>query len=190
MIAWQLRAAAACVAGLAVGATSLVAQGAAKPCTLVLPAELATIGVPPAARNTFDDDVVSIKPGQIPGITTALRMAQCTTSYETFGAFPARWSVLTTADPMTKARWTALNKALDDDDDRQASPDDEQMVVGGVDCERLSYLAEKGKRVHALACYGFRGTHAVTLEVAAAQKAQLPAPLVIKQQLDRMLARL
>ena len=178
------------VATLVLGVSpSFATLDSTKVCTLLTREELAANGV--AITGLFPDDSVSIKKGSVPGfLLPDMQMDQCTSEMAAhYMAFPARWSVATTKDPIDKKAWEQMADALDQDKKGSADYSEQRLTIEGIDCYTFSGPID-GKRVYEVGCSAFKSNHSVTLEFAQIDKAKLPPVKTVKRLLDKMLTRL
>lgn len=170
------------------------AQPSLKVCSLLSKEDLLTAGIAVTARGLFADDPVTLKKGSLPGLSTDMRLEQCTSEMSgQFAAFPVRWSVATARDAMDRKAWKQMLEALDkgEEKDKNASPDDKSTRVGDADCENFSWLEKKnGPRIFAVNCGTTTARQQLTLEFAHRDKTKLPSVNKTKELLDKMLGRL
>jgi hypothetical protein len=120
-----------------------------------------------------------------------MQMDQCTSemaSHDT--AFPVRWSVTTTKDPIDKKAWDKMADALDQDENEKADDSERQLIIEGIDCETFSWPEKSGKHIYAVSCTAHKSTRHVTIEFAHADRTKLLPAKTVKRLLDKMLTRL
>lgn len=180
------------VAVLALGASpSFAASGATKICALLTREELMAAGIAITAQGVIPDDSVSLKKGSLPGLITDIKMDQCTSEMAAHDtAFPVRWSVGTTKDPIDKKAWEKMADALDQDENESGGDSEQRLTIEGTDCETLSWPEKSGKQIYAITCTAHKGAHHITLEFAHTDRAKLLPAKTVKRLLDKMLARL
>lgn len=178
------------VAMLVIGvAPSFAALDSTKICALLTREELAATGV--AITGLFPDDSVSLKKDSVPGLITDMQMDQCTSEMAAHDtAFPVRWSVATTKDPIDKKAWDKMADALDQDEKEKADDSERRLIIEGIDCETFSWPEKSGKHIYAVSCTAHKSTRHVTIEFAHTDRAKLLPAKTVKQLLDKMLTRL
>ena len=170
---------------------SVAAYDFTKVCGLLTPQELMAAGIAITAQGLMPDESLFLKKGELPGLITDVQIDECTSEMAVeYVAFPVRWSVGTTKDPIDKKAWDKMADALGQDEKDGADHAEQHFTIEGVDCERFSWLEKAGKRTYAMSCTGHKGTRHVTLEVAHVDQAKLLPAKTVKQLLDKMLARL
>ncbi|THJ16407.1 MAG: hypothetical protein CAF42_014725 [Nitrospira sp. CG24B] len=167
---------------------SLALSDSLKICTLLTREELASVGV--AVTGLFPDDSASLKKGSLPGLITDMQMDQCTSEMAgQYTAFPVRWSVSTTKDPIDKKAWEQMADALDQNEKKSAGDSEQRLTIEGIDCSTFSGPMN-GKQIYEVGCTAFKSNHSVTLEFAQIDKAKLPPAKTVKRLLDKILSRL
>ncbi len=170
--------------------SSFAASDSTKVCALLTREELMAAGVAITAQGLMPDDPVSLKKGSLPGLITDIQIDQCTSEMAAqYTAFPVRWSVGTTKDPIDKKAWEKMADALDQDEKKSAGDSEQRLTTEGIDCYTFSGPMN-GKQIYEVGCTAFKSNHSVTLEFAQIDKAKLPPAKTVKQLLDKMLARL
>jgi hypothetical protein len=170
---------------------SFAASNSTKVCALLTREELMATGVAITAQGLMPDDPVSLKKGSLPGLITDIKIDQCTSEMAAHDtAFPVRWSVGTTKDPIDKKAWEKMADALDQDEKESAGDSEQRLTIDGTDCETFSWPEKAGKHIYAVSCTAHKGAHHVTLEFSHTERAKLLPAKTVKQLLDKMLARL
>lgn len=168
---------------------SFAASDSTKVCALLTREELMTAGV--VITGLFPDDSVSLKKGSVPGLITDIQIDQCTGEMAAhYTAFPVRWSVGTTKDPIDKKAWEKMADTLDQDEKESAGDSEQRLTIEGTDCETFSWPEKAGKHIYAVNCGALKGVHHVTLEFAHTDRSKLLPAKTVKRLLDKMLARL
>jgi hypothetical protein len=165
--------------------------GVAKVCNLLTKEELAAVGV--AIKQLLPDDSVSLKKGQIPGLTLDVRMEQCTSPTTAATViFPVRWSVVSVQQPMDKQAWKKLAEAIGADDEKKTpDPEAKDFSIGTAECATYSWIQSKGaKRISLLQCADVKERQQASVEFAHTDRSKLPSPQQVKQLLDKLLSRL
>ena len=170
---------------------SFAASNSTKVCDLLTHEELMAAGVAITAQGLMPDHPVSLKKGSLPGLITDVEIEQCTSEMAAhYTAFPVRWSVGTTKDPIDKNAWEKMADALDQDEKESADDSEQRLTIDGTDCETFSWPEKAGKHIYEVSCTAHKGAHHVTLEFTHAERAKLLPAKTVKQLLDKMLARL
>jgi hypothetical protein len=170
---------------------SFAASDSTKVCTLLTLEELMAAGIAITAQGLMPDDPVSLKKGSVPGLITDIQIDQCTSEMAAHDtAFPVRWSVGTTKDPIDKKAWEKMADALDQDEKESEGDSEQRLTIDGTDCETLSWQEKVGKHIYAVSCTAHKGAHHVTLEFSHTDRTKLLPAKTVKRLLDKMLARL
>ncbi|MBH0202281.1 MAG: hypothetical protein HP496_08305 [Nitrospira sp.] len=160
-------------------------------CALLTPQELAAAGIAITAQGLMPDESLFLKKGELPGLITDVQIDECTSEMAVeYPAFPIRWSVGTSKDPMDRKAWDKMVEALGQGTRESAEHVEQRFTIEGVDCETFSWSDKTGKQTYAMSCTGHKGIRHVTLEVAHLDRTKLLPVKAVKQLLDKMFARL